>query len=149
VRLVATIEAILDGLKTTLEAAIGGLTVYDTIPSVANLPAVVPVPRSGSYEAGMGAGVDDTYLIDLDTLCAATVSQLGQQSLNAHLSGAGPRSIRQAIYQSRDIRRDVFGLVNTKAWVRGWSGYGRGFPGASIDHVGAVIRLEVITSAMQ
>ena len=143
----ASIEAIRDGIKATLEAAIPGLTVYDTVPSATNLPAVVVIPRTGSFEPGMGLGVDDTYQFDLDVLCSAAVSRLGQDSLDALISGAGPRSIRKAVHDSRDSRGDALGLVNCKVHVRGWGRYGTGFEGAGIAHVGAVVRLEVVVSA--
>lgn len=145
----ATIEQIRDAIKTTLQARIPGLTVYATVVSVVTTPALVVIPRVGSFEAGMGQGVDDTYLFDLDVLCSAVVDEAGQDALDAYVSGAGSRSIRQAVYQSRDQRGDALGLRNCKARVTGWSRYARGFEGAGIEHVGAVVRLEAITSAMQ
>jgi hypothetical protein len=141
-------EEIRDAASATLVAAIPGLFGYPEISSVVNLPAVVVVPRGGTYEAGMGPGVDDLYLFDLDVLCSAADDVLAQNKLDAFLTGAGPRSIRQAVYASRDQRRDAFGLLNCKARVTGWSGYRRGFEGAGVEHVGASVGLEVITSAM-
>lgn len=143
----ASIEQIRDATKTTLEARIVGLTGYDTVKLVASLPAFVVIPRVGSFEAGMGEGVDDTYLFDLDVLCSTAVPELGQDSLDAFISGAGPRSIRQAIYESRDQRGDALGLRGCKARVPGWGGYRRGFEAAGLEHVGAVVRLEVVTWA--
>jgi hypothetical protein len=144
---VAGIEQVRDAIKVTLETAISGLTVYDTAGSVTNLPAVVVIPRTGQFEPGEGVGVDDTYLFDLDVLCSATVPRIGQDSLDALITGVGGRSIRQAVNRSRNTRGDALGLVNCKAWVRGWGRYGTGFDGAGINHVGAVVRLEVVTSA--
>jgi len=97
---------------------------------------------------GMGTGVDDTYQFDLDVLCPAAELRIGQDALDAFLSGAGPKSIRQAVYASRDARGDALGLPNCKARVPGWGRYGTGFEGAGISHVGAVVRLEIITSAV-
>jgi hypothetical protein len=87
-------------------------------------------------------------VFDLAVLCSVADEGLGQNNLDGFLTGAGPRSIRQAVYASRDVRRDAFGLLNCKANVTGWSGYRRGFEGAGVEHVGASIGLEVITSAM-
>lgn len=143
----ASIEQVRDAVKVTLEARIPGLTVYDTVKLVASLPAVVVIPRTGSFEAGIGPGVDDTYLFDLDVLCSVAVAELGQDSLDALVSGAGPRSIRQAIHSSRDERGDALRLPHCKARVTGWSQYATGFETAGIEHVGAVVRLEVVTSA--
>lgn len=144
----ASIEQIRDAIKLTLEARIAGLFVYDTVPSVTLLPAVVALPRAGDFEASMGPGVDDTYGFDLHVLCSAAVDELGQDDLDALVSGAGPRSIRQVVYESRDHRSDILGLRNCKGRVTGWSRYAKGFESAGIEHIGAVVRLEVITSAL-
>jgi hypothetical protein len=97
---------------------------------------------------GMGTGVDDTYLFDLDVLVQSADLRVAQDALDAYLSGAGPRSIRQAVYASRDTRGDALGVANCKARVPGWGRYATGFEGAGIAHLGAVVRLELIVSAV-
>jgi myosin-crossreactive antigen len=74
-------------------------------------------------------------------MVSRVVPRVGQDSLDAFVTGAGPQSIRQAIFLHRDL-----GLTDgTEAYVKGMSRYGGSFPAASIDHIGAALRLVVTT----
>jgi hypothetical protein len=145
---VATLAAVRAGLRTTLEDRVD-VNGYDTVPSSPLLPAVVVMPRSAEFEVGLGEGVDDLWLFDLVVLCSAGVGELGQEALDEFITGAGPRSIRQALHQSYRGGRPPYqiGLPNTKARLRGWGGYGLRHPSAEIDHISALGLVEVRTSA--
>jgi hypothetical protein len=142
----ATLRAIREALKATLKAQIPGLTAYDTVPSSPNLPAAVPIPRAASFERGEGPGVDITWLFDLDVLCSAAITELGEISLDDLVDAVGPKSVSAALRAGGS--NNPLGIPRTKAWVTGMRGYGVGFTAASIDHVGAVLELQIITAAV-
>lgn len=135
----ATLEAIRDAIKTTVEAGVSSLQVYDTVPGDVNLPAVVVVPAEADFLVAMGRGTD-TWQFDLWVLCSHADSKIGQDALDEFVTGAGSKSIRQAIFNARTL-----GLSNTDAHVAGMSGYGGRLDVAGIDHVAAVLRLVVHT----
>ena len=144
----ASLGEVRDAVKQTLEAAIGGLHAYDTVPSSPLLPAVVVVPRAAAYGASMGRGVDDTFELELAVLCSTADDALGQDTLDALLSGYGSRSIRQAVFLSGSTtRHSSLGLPLCRAKVTRMDSYGTSFEAASVEHVGAVLRLEVVTAA--
>jgi len=144
----ASLGEVRDATQATLVAAIAGLHGYDTVPSSPLLPAVVVVPRSAVYGASMGRGVDDVFELDLAVLCSLASDELGQDTLDALLSGYGPRSIRQAVFLSGSTtRHSSLGLPFCRARVTRMDSYGTSFEAASVEHVGAVLRLEVVTSA--
>jgi len=129
--------AIRTGLKTTIEAAITGLKVYPTIESVNVVPAVVVVPVDADFVVAMGRGVD-TYKFTLLVMVNPSDEAIAQTSLDNYLSGAGTKSIRQAIFNARTL-----GLTGVDAHVTGWSGYGAKYESAGIQHIGAQLALTV------
>jgi hypothetical protein len=135
----AGIEQIRDAVKTTVET-IAGLRVYDTAPDIANLPAMLVLPVATNFNAAFGRGFD-THQFDLFVMVSRVVPRVGQDSLDAFVTGAGPQSIRQAVFTNRSL-----GLADgTEAHVSGMSRYGGTFPAASIEHIGAALRLVVTT----
>jgi hypothetical protein len=143
----ATLRAIREALKATLETRISGLTTYDTVPSSPNLPAAIPIPRAATFERGEGPGVDIAWQFDLDVLCSAAITQLGEIALDDLVDATGPRSVAAALRAGGT--NNPLGLAMTKAWVTGMRGYGVGFTAATIDHVGAVLELQIVTAAVQ
>lgn len=135
----ATLSAIRDGISDTLTANISDLEVYDTVPDVAITPAVVVIPESADFNIAMGRGTD-RYEFDLFVLAGRAVADEEQDSLDEHITGAGARSIRQAIFNNRDL-----GLTGIDAHISGMSRYGGQFDAAEIQHIGAVLRLVVLT----
>jgi hypothetical protein len=136
----ASLSAIRDAVKATLEANVTGLRVYDTVPDLINLPALLVLPVETNFNVAMGRG-SDTYQIDLFVMTSRTVPRTGQDGLDAFVTGAGAQSIRAAIFANRSL-----GLTDgTEAFVSGMSRYGGSFAAASIDHIGAALRLVVTT----
>lgn len=135
----ASLQAIRDGIRDTIKDGIE-IEVYDTVPDVAVVPAVVVWPKETDFNQAMGRGVD-RYEIDLYCLAQRAVASEGQDDLDALITGAGPRSIRQVIFQNRTL-----GLADTDAHVSGMSQYGGSFDTAVVKHIGAVLRLVVVTS---
>jgi hypothetical protein len=136
----AGLGAIRDGVKATLEANVTGLRVYDTVPDITVLPALLVLPGDTDFVKTFGRG-SDTYQFELFVMCSRVVPRVAQDSLDAFVTGAGSQSIRAAIFANRDL-----GLSDgTEGFITGMSKYGGSFQGASIDHIGAALRLVVTT----
>lgn len=139
----ATLTAIRAAIKTTVHAAVPELHTYDTVPDVVNLPALVVMPDpavTADFTVAMGRGTD-TWNLLLYVLCPNAEASLGQKALDEYVSGAGDKSVRQAIFHARDL-----GLAGCDAHVDRCSGYGGRFEVAQADHIGAVLHLVVHTS---
>jgi len=134
----ASLKAIRAAVATTLGTQIPTLTGYATIPEAVQAPAFVIEPTLADFLVTMGKGTD-TWNFDLHVLATYAVAELGQDALDEYVTGAGPRSIRSAIFSNRTL-----GLDNTDAHIAGLVAYGP-FEAAAIDHVGATLRLVVHT----
>lgn len=136
----ASIEVIRDAIADTINDNVQGLRAYDTVADIVNPPAMLVLPIESEFALAFGRG-SDTHNFDLFVMVSRTVPRVGQNSLDAFVTGAGAQSIRQAIFQHRDL-----GLADgTEAFIRGMSRYGGSFPNAGIDHIGAALRLVVTT----
>lgn len=135
----ASLKAIRDAIKETVESAIPSITCYDTVPESPNLPAVIVQPAVGDFNVAFGRGTD-RWEFDLIVLVSWGESDVAQDELDGYISGAGETSIRQAIFNARKL-----GLTDTDASVSAMSEYG-GKTAAAMDHLGAVLRLVVVTS---
>jgi hypothetical protein len=136
----ASLRQIREALKTTIEAAIPEMQGYDTVPESANLPAFWSVPRPANFVVAFGRG-SDTYTFDLFVAVSRGDDEIGQVELDDYLTGAGDKSIREAIWNARTL-----GLTDTDATVTGFENYGAQFQIADTDHIGAVLKLQVTTS---
>lgn len=142
----ASLTQIRTAVKTTLEAAISGLTVHRTVPGTVNLPAVVvrPAPDdTANFLVAMGRGAD-TWQFDLLMLVARADAQLSEDDLDGYITGAGSTSIRQAIFQAKTL-----GLSSTDAHVAGVSGYGAAYEVGGVTYLGAALRLVVHTKGTE
>lgn len=136
----SSLQAIRDAIKATVEAQIPGVFGYDTVPEVANLPAVVAMPDTADFAVAMGRGAD-TWELDLAVMVPFTDAGISQDALDELVTGAGPKSIRQVIFTNRTL-----GLDDVNAYVAGVSDYGAAFEMAQIEHIGAKLRLVVHTT---
>lgn len=138
----ASLLSIRDAIKTTLEANVSGLRVYDTIPDEpAELPCVVVEPASSDFFVAMGRGTD-TWRFNLYVLTDRQHATQSQDSLDAFISGAGVNSIRQAIFANKTlgIADDVNANVDA---VTAYAG--QGYEAAGYAHIGATLSLVVTT----
>lgn len=137
----ASLKAIRAAVVTTIETQIPSLTGYPTVPDAANTPAFVVEPVDADFEVAMGRGTD-TWNFNLHVLASFAVSELGQDALDEYVTGAGSKSIRQVVFNNKTL-----GLTNTTAHIAGLlaGSYGAQFETASIQHVGATLRLVVHT----
>jgi len=138
----SSLAQIRDAIKATVGASIPSLFAYDTVPGSPNLPAVVVMPAedAADFQVAMGRGLD-TWTFDLFVLCSYAEAGLGQDALDSYITCAGDSSIREAIFNAKTL-----GLADCSAHVASVRHYGSRFAAASIDHVGAVLRLVVLTS---
>jgi len=135
----ASLTAIRSGIKDTVEAAIPDIQGYNTVPEVANLPAFVVVPGPADFAVAMGRGVD-TYEFDVIVLVSPRDHELGQYDLDEYLTGAGTKSVRQAIWNAKTL-----GLADTEAFVYASRNYGAQFAIGDLPHIGAVLKVRVTT----
>lgn len=136
----ATLRTLRAAIGDTLRDNLTGIEVYDTVPDVAHLPAVVVVPAEADFTFAMQRGVDREEF-DLFVLCSRAVTDEGQNALDDFVAGSGTSSIRQVIYQNPTL-----GLASTDAHVSGRFEYGAQYETNSTPHVGARLRLIVQTS---
>lgn len=136
----STLTAIRDAIKTTLEANITGLWVYDTVPDAVQLPCVIVKPTTGNFAQTFGRGTD-SWSFDLEVLVQLDDIDLAQDRLDAYVNGSGSSSLRQVIFQNRTL-----GLSDTNAAVLSMSSYGTQNDVAGVPHLGAALELTVLTS---
>ncbi len=134
----ATLAQVRDGISTTLQAAIAGLTVYPRVDSSPNLPAAVLEVADGVEYLVVMNRATMTWEFDLHVLTADALNTLGQLDLDELVDIDGARSIPKALYGA-DL-----GLTGTQAHVESMSGYG-GRQAAGIDYLGATLRIVVHT----
>jgi hypothetical protein len=138
----SSLAQIRDAIKATVGASIPSLFVYDTVPGSPNLPALVVMPAedAADFQVAMGCGLD-TWNFDLFVLCSYAEATIGQDALDSYVTGAGATSIREAIFNAKAL-----GLADCSAHVASVRNFGARFAAAGVDHVGAVLRLVVLTS---
>lgn len=142
----SSLAAIRTAIKTTLNAAIADLNTYDTVPDASNLPCVVVAPVNADFDVSMGRGLD-TWHIDLFVLVSDSERKLAQDQLDSFVTGAGPRSIRQAIFLERTL--GLSEATGTSAHISGMTSYGAKFTMSALPHVGAKLRLTVHTKGTE
>lgn len=136
----ASLQAIRDAIKATLEGNLADVTAYDTVPDASNLPAVIPIPDEADFAVTMGRGTD-TWEFNLYVLVSEGEMGLAQDALDDYVSGAGEASIRAVIFANRTL-----GLSDVDAHVSAMTDYNAKFTNSELPHVGAVLRLIVHTS---
>ena len=136
----ASLQAIRDAVKVTLENNIARITTYDTVPDASNLPAVIVIPDSANFDVAMGRGTD-TWEFNLYVLVSEGDMGLAQDALDDYVSGAGEASIRATIFANKDL-----GLDGVNAHITAMTEYNAKFTNSDLPHVGGVLRLVVHTS---
>lgn len=135
----ASLEQIRTAVKTTIEAAISGFQVHERVPAKPVPPCALVLPTTADFVVAMGRGTD-TWTFDLIVLAPTADLVVGQAVLDPYVTGAGSRSIRQAIFNARTL-----GLPSTDAHIAGLGDYGGLHEYAGGPHVGATLRLIVHT----
>lgn len=115
------------------------VNVFTYIPDLIQTPAVCIEPHMSKFDGAMSRG-DDMWRFSVYIVVQRTDAEESQAYLDSFLNSKGPRSIREAIFQS-----DGLGLSDTDAFVSGMHEYGGGYRDARIDVIGAVLRVDVHT----
>lgn len=138
-----TLGEIREGIDNTVQNRIPGLRGFNDVADVIQVPAMVVMPGrdTADFTGAMGRGLD-VWRFDLYVLVARSESSVAQGALDQYVSGSGPRSIRQVIYENADLGMGD----DVDAFVEGIREYGGKFQTARIDHVGAIVRMVVRTS---
>jgi hypothetical protein len=136
---VATLAQIRDGIRSIVETAIPTLRVYPRIGTTTTLPAMVITPADTNYDMVMNRS-SITWEFDLAVLASAGDAVVGQYTLDDLIDIGGPGSIIAVLF-GEDLD-----LPNTHAHVASMSGYGGTFENAGVEHVGAILRLVVVTN---
>lgn len=137
-----TLTEIRQAIDDTLQSRIDGLRCFGQVSDVTQLPAVVVMPARDAvdFNGAMGRGLD-TYRFELYVLVQRGEITTAQSALDQYVTGSGPRSIRQVIYENDDL-----GIGVDDASVESVREYGGKFESARLTHVGAIVRLIVRTS---
>lgn len=122
-------------LKATITQA--GLNVYDTVQDVVNTPAAVIEPFDADFVVAMARG-GDTYRFNLMVLQANTNTSNAQKILDPYLTGQGPKSIREFVFENCTL-----GLDDVDAVVVSMKGYNGSPDVAGIQMIGAILRINV------
>ncbi len=144
----ASLADIRAGIKTTIESNVHGLHVYANVPDDLSVtPCLVVTPGAqgpngsiADFDMAMGRGLD-VWNFNLFLIVSASDPDIAQSSLDEYVTGAGSKSIRQAVFENRDL-----GLTSTDAHVSGVSRYDMQFDFASISHTGALMHMTVSTA---
>lgn len=115
------------------------VNVFTYIPDLIQTPAVCIDPHMSKFDGAMARG-DDMWRFNVYIVVQRGDAENSQDELDDFLESAGPRSIREAIFNSPDL-----GLGDCQAFVSGVHEYGGGYRDARIDVVGAILRVDVHT----
>lgn len=137
----ATLAEIRVAIKTTLEAAIPGYTVYPTVETVQVMPAGVVIPDDIDYLITFQQGVFTGFL-DLYVLCEDPTDGLGQDELDGLIDPFGEHSIPRVLLDANGY----IGLPGVQCVPMRMSRYGGSFDSTDLTHVGAVIQLQIVAN---
>ncbi len=142
----ASLKQIRAEVATVLRTKIPDLDVHANVKDfVSVLPAVIVMPWTSEFNVAMGRGTD-TWELDLLVLVSTTEIGLRQENLDDYVTGAGPKSIREAIFKANSGSAGTFGnLPATDAHVAQLIEYGARFNVGDVEHLGARLRLIVHT----
>lgn len=137
----STLTAIRAAVKTTLEANINGLLVYDTMAGVTQVPSAVVLPDTADFAMGMSGGNCVKWMFSLFVLAPYTDPAVGQDSLDSYVDGSGSKSIRAVVKSNSTL-----GLADVSAMVMNMNDYGGQYTAAQVQHIGAKLSMQVIVT---
>jgi hypothetical protein len=138
----ATLEAIRTALINTIQQYVEEpIYVYDYLEEMTQLPAVIATVEDSSFEGAFQNGLHTWDFLVYVLVSRNLGSGYGQRVLDELVSGYGPNSVAQALYENSDL-----GLVEeTDAHVNGVKSYGGALDMGQIPHIGAIISVTVRT----
>lgn len=136
----ASLTAIRDAVKTTVEAGIANFNLYARVVAKPVPPCGILLPADADFVVAMGRGTD-TWNFDLTVLVPTADLEVAQTLLDPYVTGDGSTSIRETIWNARTL-----GLSATDAHIAGLTDYGGLHQYGDQQHVGATLRLIVHTT---
>jgi hypothetical protein len=148
----ASIAEMRSALCSTVHAAIPELLAYTNARDAIQVPCIIVGPPTANFAVEvqrgfktsvMSMGLDGLQEWDFDLYVLVGVQDLpsAQEQLDQYVQGVGDKSIRQAIFNDNTL-----GGVVEDCMVMTMSGYGGTYPIAGITHIGATLKLKVLTS---
>lgn len=142
----ASLARIKQALADTIEEHVTSkeVNVFTYIPDLIQAPAVCLDVHRADFDGAMARG-DDMWRFNVYIVVQRGDAENSQDELDEFLESTGPRSIREAIFNtpSLGVDEDQHGFV--QAFVSGVHEYGGGYRDARIDVVGAILRVDVHT----
>jgi hypothetical protein len=141
----ASLARIKQALADTIESHVTSkeVNVFTYIPDLIQTPAVCLDVHRADFDGAMARG-DDMWRFNVYVVVQRGDAENSQDELDEFLESAGPRSIREAIFNTPDLGvGEQYGYV--QAFVSGVHEYGGGYRDARIDVVGAILRVDVHT----
>jgi hypothetical protein len=136
----ASLGQIRKAFKTTIEANIPGIKVYDRLPESAHvLPCICVYPIDIDFNGAFARGLD-IHQFELIVLVSYNDLEVAQSNLDPFISGSGSKSIRACLWDNKTL-----GLENCNASISRMGDYGSRFQGAGVEHLGAKLYMTVHT----
>lgn len=133
-----TLSEIRAGLADTVRAAGIGVYTYAQVRDKGHLPAVVIEPIEADFDKAMQRGMD-TWQFNLFVLVKGIDEDAAQRKLDSFVTGSGPNSIRQIIFENKHL-----GLGDeVNAHVYALKSYGGEFKWNKVEHIGAILKVTV------
>lgn len=137
----ASIEQIRNGIRRTIANNVSfELHTYEYVEEMAHTPALIVEPEVTDYTAAFGRGMDE-LCFRIFVIVGRSNGGQSQKVLDRLLDGGGPDSIRRIIHENSELGLDD----GTDAQVFAMKGYGGSYQYSKIPHVGAILRVRVIT----
>jgi hypothetical protein len=118
-----------------------GVYTYAEVQAKGNYPAAIIEPHATDFERAMNRGTDE-WDFNIFVLVRGADEATAQRNLDKFVTGQGDDSIRQVLFEHRDL-----GLGDSvDAHIYSMRGYGGGFEWAGTQHIGAVLKARVFVS---
>lgn len=137
----SSLEEIRDALADTIKKGVSTeVFAYPRVPDVIQLPALIVMPDTADFTGAFQRGLDEWKLNVYVLVSRGADIDFHQKTLDGFLTGAGPDSIRQVLYNDGTL-----GDVVIDAMATGVEGYGGEFLSNKIPHSGAIVKVVVRT----
>jgi len=136
----STLAQVRTATKTTLEAEITNLIVYDKAGDVTQSPSVVLVPKDEATNVSF-AGAGSIYDFELIVMAERQPIQVAQSKIDALIDRGTSGSIPRVIQEFPTL-----GLSDVDAYVGKMSDYGKEYVSQGVTYIGAVLTLKVVVT---
>lgn len=136
----STMAQIRTAIKTTLNAAIPNLVVYEKAGDVTQSPSVVVVPKSENTNVSFGNEAGGMHDWELIVMSERLPLEVAQTRLDALVDKGVDNSI------PRVINGSDLGLPDVSVYVGKMSDYGKEYVAQGATYIGAVLTMKVVVT---